>query len=185
MRPWIAALALGCASPPAEDLGPTVVAQEARIEVLEARVKALEDEVAGAAAPLGEPPAEAWVEVEGGIEWATNGHVLVRKDGPRPDPAAHRPRWMTGMTPAHFLSLTRPPPRGLALTRVDVIDDHGEAVVRFSRPDGTLVHVDAAYAELFGDRRIEQADDPFAPVYAFQRDGSPAAIVMPRKPPEP
>jgi hypothetical protein len=43
---------------------------------------------------LSEPPAEAWVEIDG-HQWATDGHCAVRRDGPRPGRATV---WRTNMT---------------------------------------------------------------------------------------
>lgn len=167
--------------------------EEARLTALETQVQGLQAQVAdlqarvdaatpAAEAPLGEPPDTAWVILDG-VAWATNGHVLIRRDGPRPDLTEVRPRWLPAMAPEEFATLVVVPSPNAPLVRLDTVDDKGTTVVRYRQdPDGPVVYVDAGYAEaLVG--KVVQGADPLGPVYAVADDGTARAVVMPRQPP--
>jgi len=89
-----------------------------------------------------EPPAEAWVEVDG-HQWATDGNCVVRRDGPRP---GRETQWRTNMA------------AGLVSSVLKVQDAVGEVV---SEPDWALLNCgspDAVYPGAFAVRNTSTGE---------------------------
>jgi hypothetical protein len=125
-----------------------------------------------------------WVVVDG-VAWATNGHILIRRDGPRPDVGAVRQPWRTDMRAEDFATVVVVPAQNVTLVRVERVHDRGTAVDRYhGDPDGRDVYLDASYASVLAGRVVQGAD-PLGPVFAVADDGTAAAVMMPRTAPEP
>jgi hypothetical protein len=132
------------------------------------------------AAPEAQVPGDAWVTVDG-VQWATNGHVLVRRGGILPAHSTSHAGWRRDLASEQMAPVLTVPAKTTGLEPVRTFSDNGVQVAEYRREsDGEHVHLDASYTTVLTGRLVQGGS--LSQVFSLDDAGGVQAVVMPRTP---